>query len=373
MTPWIFDTLLAPLPDMIQAGRPTFPVLVRSIGAFIVAFFFVFFLGRQTAAFLYRHGVRDRVREYDEVFGKNKSGTPTMGGILIVGATATAALVFCDLRSPIACLLLLTTLWFGAIGALDDSLKVKNQSSDGGLSRTAKMLLQLLFASFVALVVLSEGSSPFDEAFRTRLFLPFPGPKAVAPLDLGWLYAPFIVFAIIAIANAINFADGLDGLAVLPCGVTAAVFGFFAYLMWNSVAANAFGFVSIPGMQDVAIYSSAVVGACFGFLWFNGYPAQIFMGDTGSMALGGSLGAIAVLSKQEVLFLIAGGLFVFEAFSVLFQDYVGIRWIGRRFFFRAPAHHSYQYRGVAETKVVVRFWIMSLLFAVLSVSTLKLR
>lgn len=351
----------------------TLPVLVRSVGAFIVAFFCIFLLGRRASAWLYRRGIRDRVRQYDEFFGRSKSGTPTMGGLLIVLALTAASLAFGDLSSPTAAILILTTLWFGGVGALDDWLKVTRGSSDAGLSRGIKFLLQTVFAVFVAAVVLADGTSPFDPEVRFRLLLPFPGPDTVAPLNLGWFYFPLIVFTIVSIANAINFADGLDGLAVLPCAMTAAVFGFFAYLMWNHVTAHTFDFVTLNGMQEVAVFCSAVVGACFGFLWFNGYPAQMFMGDTGSQALGGSLGAIAVLSKQELLFLIAGGIFVYEAASVLWQDYVGIRWIGRRFFLRAPAHHTFQHRGVAETKVVLRFWIVSLLCSVLSVATLKLR
>ncbi|MCB9833532.1 MAG: phospho-N-acetylmuramoyl-pentapeptide-transferase [Planctomycetes bacterium] len=367
MIPWLYDLMV---PDFIRIFLPTAPVMVRSVGAFILSFLVVFLAGRRVAALLYRRGFRDRVRDYDSYFSHSKTGTPTMGGILIVAAITVGATAFCDLESGISGLMVLTTLWYGGLGVLDDLLKVRRQSSDGGMSRSLKILLQLAFAAFFALMIGAEGSSPFSPELRTRLIMPFP---AEASLDLGLLYPFFVVFAIVAITNAINFADGLDGLAVLPSAMTAAVFGFFAYLSWNVLAAKTFGFAEIDGIQDVAIFAAAVVGACFGFLWFNGYPAQMFMGDTGSQALGGSLAAIAVLSKQELLFLIAGGIFVFEAFSVLFQDYVGIRWLGRRFFFRAPAHHSYQHQGLAETKVVLRFWIVSLLCAVLSVATLKLR
>ena len=346
------------------------PVLMLSVTAFITSFLFVYFTGRRMAARLYRAGIRDRVRNYDAFFARSKSGTPTMGGILIVGAIGAGGLLCCDLSRSTSGLLLLTTIWFGAIGALDDVLKVRRGSSDGGLSRSVKFALQIAFGMFFALVLISDGCSPFPEALRTRLVFPFPMDTWI---DLGFFYPLFIVFVVVAVANAINFADGLDGLAVLPSGLTAAVFAFFAYLAWNQTSADFFGFVSIYGIQDVVVFASAVVGACFGFLWFNGYPAQMFMGDTGSQALGGSLAAIAILSKQELLFCIAGGIFVFEAFSVFLQDYIGIRFVGRRFFFRAPAHHSYQHQGLAETKVVLRFWIASLVCAVISVATLKLR
>ncbi|MFT7616401.1 MAG: phospho-N-acetylmuramoyl-pentapeptide-transferase [Planctomycetota bacterium] len=367
MIPWICDQMFSDMGRWHLGGTP---VLLLCVGAFIVSFLFVFFAGRTTAARLYRAGVRDRVRNYDAFFAKSKTGTPTMGGILIVGAIAAGGLMFCNLSSGTTGLLLLTTLWFGGIGALDDLLKVKHGSSDGGMSRGLKFLLQIAFAVFFAVILVSEGCSPFPEEIRTTLLFPFPQGAAV---DLGMIYPIFVVFVVVAVANAINFADGLDGLAVLPSGLTAAVFAFFAYLAWNEFSAKVFGFTSTAGIQEVVVFASSVVGACFGFLWFNGYPAQMFMGDTGSQALGGSLAAIAILSKQELLFVVAGGIFVFEAFSVFLQDYIGIRLIGRRFFFRAPAHHSYQHQGVAETKVVLRFWIASLLCAVLSVATLKLR
>ncbi|MEZ6196367.1 MAG: phospho-N-acetylmuramoyl-pentapeptide-transferase [Planctomycetota bacterium] len=375
MIPWIYELLAERWPLDETPLRIIKFATVRCVGSFALAFLFVLLFGRRCAAWLYRVGMRDRVRDYGEYFTRSKSGTPTAGGLVIVGGIAVATLGFGHLESRMSHLLLLTVLWFGGLGALDDVLKVWRGSSDAGLSRGVKLGLQAVFATFVGLIVLSDGTSPFAEAVRTKLFLPFPAPTHIPPLDLGWFYLPFCVFVIVAIANAINFADGLDGLAVLPSGLTAAVFGVFAYLSWNAKAAEFFELQALQGhpMAELAIFASAIVGACFGFLWFNGYPAQMFMGDTGSMALGGSIGTLAVLVKQELLFLIAGAIFVFEAFSVLIQDYVGIRWVGRRLFFRAPAHHGYQHRGIAEPKVVLRFWIVSILCAVVSIATLKLR
>ncbi len=367
MIPWIYDLLVSPMGLWHIGG---IPVLLSSVGAFILSFLFVFLAGRSTAAFLYRKGIRDRVRNYDAFFAKSKTGTPTMGGVLIVGAIAVSGFMFCDLTSGTTGLLMLTVLWFGGIGAVDDLLKVRHGSSDGGLSRGVKIFLQIGFAIFFAGVLVSKGCSPFPPEIRTTLLFPFP---SGAMIDLGLFYPIFVAFVVVAVANAINFADGLDGLAVLPSGLTAAVFAFFAYLSWNATSAKVFEFTATENIVDVVVFASGIVGACFGFLWFNGYPAQMFMGDTGSQALGGTLAAVAILSKQELLFLVAGGIFVFEAFSVFLQDYIGIRLVGRRFFFRAPAHHSFQHQGVAETKVVLRFWIVSLLCAVLSVATLKLR
>jgi phospho-N-acetylmuramoyl-pentapeptide-transferase len=351
---------------------------VRSIGAFVVAFFFVYLLGPRCIGWLYRSGMRDRVRDYGEFFGRSKAGTPTMGGLLMLGAILTSSLLFCTVfGSGVARgermqfpLLFLTSLWFGGLGAWDDYKKVRGGSSDAGLSRKAKLALQIVFSLYFASVLSADGLSPFDPTIRTQLFMPFP---AGAGFDLGWAYVPFVVLVMVSIANAINFADGLDGLAVTPAAFTAVVFGLFAYLMNHSFAASFFKFQYVPGMLEVTVYASAVAGACVGFLWFNAYPAQVFMGDTGSQVLGGTIAALAILSKQELLFLLAGAIFVFEALSVFVQDCIGIKLVGRRFWFRAPAHHGYQYRGIAETKVVLRFWIISLLCAVLSVATLKLR
>ncbi len=371
MAPWILHRWSEWSTPLLGMGPTPQAVLLRGVGAFVIAFMVVFLAGRRGAAWLYRKKVRDRVRDFDAFYGKNKTGTPTMGGLFVVAAIVAASLLMNDLGQRSVPLLILATLWFGAVGAVDDLLKVRDRAG-GGLSRSLKMLLQVAFACFLALILSLDGTSPFPEAWRHVVFLPAP---AIMPAqwNLGWVYPLFVVFVIVSIANAINFADGLDGLAVLPSAFVAAVFGFFAYMAWNSAMAKTFGFVPLPGIQEVAIYCSAVAGACIGFLWFNGYPAQMIMGDTGSQALGGTLGVVAVLTKQEMLFLLAGAIFVYEAFSVFWQDSVGIRHLGRRFFFRAPAHHSFQHQGVAETKVVLRFWIVSLLTAILSIATLKLR
>ena len=375
MIPFLADLFRTQFSDPLGILRYT---LVRSVGAFVVAFLFVYLLGPRAISWLYRRGMRDRVREYGEFFGRSKAGTPTAGGILILGAILVSSVLFCTVsphgtaraeRIPFA-LLFLTSLWFGGLGALDDFLKVRGGSSDAGMSRKLKLFLQVVFGIYFGFVLAGDSLSPFPDEIRTKLFMPFP---AGVGFDLGIFYVPFVVLVMTSIANAINFADGLDGLAVTPSALTAAVFGLFAYLMNHTFAAEFFKFEYVPGMLEVTVYASGVVGACIGFLWFNGYPAQIFMGDTGSQTLGGTIAALAILSKQELLFLLAGGVFVFEALSVFVQDVIGIQTVGRRYWFRAPAHHGYQYRGVAETKVVLRFWIVSLLCAVLSAATLKLR
>ena len=354
---------------------------VRAIGAFVLAFLVAHFSGPRISAWLYRVGMRDRVREYGEFFGKTKAGTPTMGGIIIIISLLAGAAVFCRVTEttqgglpvrPVVPLALLTILFFGGLGALDDILKVRHQDSDAGLSRRSKFAAQFLFASFFALIITADGTSPFPAAMRTQLQLPIGG-DYFGPWDLGSFYSAFMVFMMVAIVNAVNFAVGLDGLASFPVALTAGVYGVFAYIMNHKFAAEFFGFTVVPGMQEVAVLACALVGACVGFLWFNAYPATVFMGDTGSQALGGGIAALAVLTKQEILFFVVGAVFVIEAGSVVIQDYIGVKWLGRRYFFRAPIHHTFQHRGVAETKVVVRFWIISLLSAVLGLATLKLR
>lgn len=345
----------------------------RMVLAFLTAFAVVFFSGPRIIAVLYRRGMRDRTRIYTAGSAASKSGTPTMGGLIIMLALAGSALLWCNPRSRPIPLLVTTVLYFGGIGALDDVLKAKRGHSDKGLSRNAKLALQIIFGSLFAVLVLSDGSSPFTGAERTQLYVPGIPREVLPPLDLGPFYFLVILAAFLLISNAINFADGLDGLAIVPAVMTALVFGVYAYMFSHEWFARLVDFPHIGWMNEVTVFSAAFMGAGLGFLWYNSYPAQVFMGDTGSMMLGGSLAALAVLTKTELLFILVGGVFVLEFFSVFIQDYVGIRRLGRRLLFRAPVHHGYQHRGIAETKVVLRFWIVSFLLALLGIATLKLR
>jgi len=350
----------------------------RMVLAFLTGFLVVFLISPRVIATLYRRGMRDQVREYDRTFSQSKLGTPTMGGLIIIAALFVSSLLWCnpsrsgDLASAVP-LLMMTVLFFGGVGAVDDYLKVKRRGADHGLSRSAKLLLQGTFATLFAVLVLGEGSSPFPETVRDQLYLPGIPASIVPPPELGVLYYGLVIMAFLCISNAINFADGLDGLAIVPSGMTALVFGIFAYVFSHATLAHAAGFEHLEGMTEVAVFAAAFLGAAVGFLWFNSYPAQVFMGDTGSMAIGGTLAAMAVLTKAELLFFLAGGIFVYEFLSVFIQDVIGIRRIGRRLLFRAPAHHGFQHQGIAETKVVLRFWIVSFLLAMLSIATLKLR
>ena len=208
------------------------------------------------------------------------------------------------------------------------------------------------------------------ENYKFYLQIPF---YKYPVLDLSWFYLPFGVFVILAISNSVNFADGLDGLAIVPATLTAGVYGLFAYIIGNSIHSRTLLFTHLVGSGELSIILSALFGAGLGFLWFNAYPAQVFMGDTGSMALGGVLAVVAIMLKQEFLFLLAGGIFVLEGTSVLIQEKIGINILGRRIFHRAPIHHNFQHFGIAETKLVVRFWIIGIILMLLSLATIKIR
>jgi len=342
----------------------------RAIFAFVTAFILSLLLGRRTIVMLLKNDIREEVREYNGITASSKKGTPTMGGILIIMSVLVPALLWCDLTSRYIQLLIFALLWFGLIGFFDDFLKIRNKKSDKGLSRSKKLLFQGVFGLIFGYIILNKGTTPYEQDIIFNLYIPF-YKKAI--LNLGWFYLPFIIFVVMSIANAVNFADGLDGLAIVPATTTAAVYGVFAYILGNFNYSNYLLFNFFKGSGEITIFCAGMIGAGLGFLWYNAYPAQVFMGDTGSQALGGTIASMAILLKQEFLFLIAGGIFLAEALSVLIQDRVGIDWLGRRIFYRAPLHHTFQHRGVAETTVVVRFWIVSIFLALLSFTALKIR
>jgi phospho-N-acetylmuramoyl-pentapeptide-transferase len=238
------------------------------------------------------------------------------------------------------------------------------------MSRGIKLFFQALFGIILGLLVLSPTSPLFPGDLSTKLFVPFIKNPV---LDLSYFYYPFIILVIVGISNSINFADGLDGLATVPTSLVAVVYAIFAYVLSNYKLAQYFLFPHIAGCGELVILLGALVGAMAAFLWFNTYPAEIFMGDTGSLFLGGVIATSAILLKKEIIFLIAGGVFVIEFLSVFIQDYIGIKILKRRIFYRAPVHHSFQFLGVAEPKIVVRFWIVAVIFTLISLISLKLR
>ena len=341
----------------------------RSIMAALTAVLIVFVLSPRWIRAMHRRNFLDQVRETGICSAFDKAGTPTMGGVLIVVAVTVSLLLWCNLGNSFLLSSLAALLWFGGIGFWDDWLKSSRGSGEQGLGEMTKLLYQGAFALAFAIVYLGP-LSPMPAEIATRVYFPFIK-KPVA--DLGIFYGAFVFLFVLLVANAVNITDGLDGLAITPSIFVIAVLGVFAYVMGNTIYSVYLQYPYLRGAGELTVFASAFIGAGLGFLWYNAYPAQIFMGDTGSLAIGGTVAVISVLLKQEVLFPLVGGLFLVEALTSQIQDKVGVRWLGRRIFYRAPLHHSLQHRGFAETKVVIRLWIISGILALLALATLKIR
>src|SRR5262245_27611089 len=297
---------------------------------------------------------------------KTKSGTPTMGGVLILAAVISATLLWADLSSPYIWIAVGSTAAFGLIGFVDDYLKVARRSHHGLFARY-KLIGQFVVALGVglALMALVNHTPPL---YSTRLVFPFV--KTLIP-DLGWFYVPFAMFVLVSMSNAVNLTDGLDGLAISTFGVSAATYTALAYVTGHAVLATYLSLVHFP-TSELTVFCGTLVGASLGFLWWNCHKAEVFMGDVGSLALGGALGTVAILIKQELLLPVVGGVFVIEALSVVIQV-ASFKMTGKRVFRMAPIHHHFELMGWSETKVVVRFVIVAIMFALFSLSTLKLR
>lgn len=342
----------------------------RTIAAALTAFAVTLIFGEHVIRYLYIKRIRDIPREYSAISTASKVGTPQMGGLLIILAISLSTVLWCDLLNRFTVIFFLALIWFTILGGIDDYRVLKHQNSDRGLSQKTKLIWQTGYSLVLGLIFLTPGLSPVTSDIMTQLYIPFLKSPVI---DLGWWYLPFIVFVIVAITNSVNFADGLDGLAIVPVSFAIAVYGIFAYVIGNAIYSDYLQFFFLPGSGELSVVCGAVFGASLGFLWYNAYPAQVFMGDVGSMTLGGIIGTLAVMLKQEFLFLIIGGVFVIEAFSVLIQEKIGINWLGRRIFFMAPIHIAFQHRGIGETKLVIRFWIIAGILALIGLSTLKIR
>jgi len=292
-----------------------------------------------------------------------KRGTPTMGGLMILTSMAISILIWMDLSNPFVWACLFVTLGFGTIGFLDDYDKVR-KASTAGVSGRVRLLGEFIIAGIASAVIVHTNA-----ANGTHLYLPFFNNVVI---DLGWFYVVFAAFTIVAFGNAVNLTDGLDGLATMPVIIASVAFMLIVYLAGNVKFADYLGIPHVPRVGDLAIFCGALIGAGLAFLWFNAPPAAVFMGDTGSLALGGALGAIAVAAHHEIVLGIIGGLFVVEAMSVIIQ--VGVyKRTGKRVFRMAPIHHHFEQLGWPESTVVIRFWIVALVLALAGLSTLKLR
>jgi phospho-N-acetylmuramoyl-pentapeptide-transferase len=298
-----------------------------------------------------------------------KAGTPTMGGFMILAGLLVGTLLWSDLTNPFVWIVLFVTLSYGVLGFLDDYAKVTKQTTDGVSGRT-KLLIQFAVSGLATAAIIWFGRSA-ETSPGLEMSLAFPVFKD-ALLYLGWFYVAFGAFTITGFSNAVNLTDGLDGLAIMPVMIASAAFGFIAYLVGNAVFADYLQVHHVPGAGELAPFCGAMIGAGLGFLWYNAPPAKIFMGDTGSLALGGALGTVAVATKHELVLGIIGGLFVVEALSVMIQ--VGyFKMTGRRVFLMAPIHHHFEKLGWAESTVVIRFWIIATILALAGLATLKLR
>jgi phospho-N-acetylmuramoyl-pentapeptide-transferase len=344
-------------------------ITTRAVAAFITAFVVGLVLGRPIINALYRAGMRSKERTYGDINTQSKAGTPVMGGFIMLAAGLGAGLLWCDLSNLRIQLLIGACLWFAFVGFVDDYGKVKHGGADAGMSRFGKYLSQVGFGILLGICIMHPALTPFPAGTQGLLYLPF----LKAPLlNIGWFYVPFAVVVTIYSANAVNFADGLDGLAVVPSMFVLLVFGVFAYLLGHATFSEYLFYPFQPGAGEVAVFCAALVGACLAFLWFNAHPAEVFMGDTGSLMLGGAFGTVCLLLKQEALLLLVGGVFLAEILSTLIQERVGLA-RGKRIFFRAPFHHTFQHRGMSETKIAVRVWIISAILAAVALSTLKIR
>ena len=341
----------------------------RSIGAALTAIVLTLSITPMFIRYLHRHGLVDQWRDTGIASSSDKAGTPAMGGAIVTGCVLVSCLLWCNLANGYVLLVLLGMAWFGFIGLMDDTAKKRAKSGDRGMSESKKLLLQAGFAA--ALVAfLASPFSPLPSDQMGTFYIPF----HKAPLfDSPWIYFPIVFFFVLVIGNAVNITDGLDGLAIVPSVFVLGVLGVFGYLLGNAIYSRYLNYPFLPGAGELAVFASAFAGAGIGFLWFNAYPAQVFMGDTGALAIGGCMAVLSVVLKQEMLFLILGGLFVAEAVSSQIQDKIGIRWLGRRIFLRAPLHHQMQHKGLAETKVVIRLWIAAGVLALTALATLKLR
>lgn len=358
---------LAPLADQFSPMNLFRYITFRAGGAFMTALLLSFLIGGRLIAWLRsRQGKGQPIRE-DGPEGHllTKKGTPTMGGFLILIALTVATLLWADLGNRYIWVVLLVTLGFGAIGFLDDFLKVTKRNTKG-LPGWLKLVASVAIA-VLAVAVVAEGS---PAPLRYQLALPFLK-NVLVPLSLVGFFI-FAVLVIVGASNAVNLTDGLDGLAIMPTVMVCSALGVFAYVAGNVIFARYLGFPFIPGAGELLVICAAIAGAGLAFLWFNAYPAEVFMGDVGALALGAAIGTIAVIVRQEVVLLIMGGVFVIETLSVIIQV-LSYKMTGKRVFRMAPLHHHYELKGWKESQVVVRFWIITMMLVLVGLSTLKLR
>jgi phospho-N-acetylmuramoyl-pentapeptide-transferase len=356
---------LAAYLEGINPGFSVFQYLtLRTILSILTALFFSLLIGPTMIRRLSARQIGQRVRDDGPQSHLSKAGTPTMGGALIIVAIASSTIVWGNWNNRFIWVALFTTVCFGAIGWADDYLKISRKNTKG-LSAAKKYMWQSLVAAAAGLFLFAYARSPHE----TQLIVPFF--KHIV-LDLGWSYVVLAYFVIVGTSNAVNLTDGLDGLAIMPTVLIAGALIVFAYVTGNIKFSEYLAIPYIAGVGELCVFCGAIVGAGLGFLWFNTYPAQVFMGDIGALALGAALGVVAVIVRQEFVLLIMGGIFVLETVSVILQV-LSFKLTGRRIFKMAPIHHHFELKGWPEPRVIVRFWIISVILVLVGLATLKIR
>jgi phospho-N-acetylmuramoyl-pentapeptide-transferase len=358
--------LLVPYADDFQLFNLFRYLTFRSGGAMLTAMVFAFLIGPATIRWLRskQSGGQPIREDGPESHLLTKQGTPTMGGLMMLMSLGVSTLLWADLSNGYVWIVLLVTFGYGLIGFLDDYLKVSKKNHKG-LSGKMKLVSQFGVALAAALWLQQLA----DPTQQSHLAIPYTKSFLI---DLGMLYVPFVMLVMVGASNAVNLTDGLDGLAIVPIMIAAASFALIAYLVGNAVFANYLQILPVPGTGELAVLCAGMIGAGLGFLWYNAPPAMVFMGDTGSLSFGGALGAISVIVKHELVLAIIGGLFVMEAVSVMVQV-ASFKLTGKRVFRMAPIHHHFEKKGWAEPTVVIRFWIIAVILALVGLSSLKLR
>lgn len=358
--------LLAPLAEDFQVFNLFRYLTFRSGGAMMTALIICFIIGPGMIRWLRAKQKQGQPIREDgpESHLLTKQGTPTMGGLMMLLSVFISTLLWADLTNDYVWIALFVTGGYGLLGFMDDYLKVTKRNTKGV---SGKMKLAAQFG--IAFAACYWVQHVADASIETHLAIPFW--KSLL-IDLGWFYIPFVLVVIVGASNAVNLTDGLDGLAIVPIMIAAGCFALISYLVGNQVFSNYLQIVSVPGSGELAVFCATIIGAGLGFLWFNAPPAMVFMGDTGSLSFGGALGAIAVITKHELVLAIIGGLFVLEAVSVIIQV-ASFKLTGKRVFRMAPIHHHFEKKGWAEPTVVIRFWIIAVILAIIGLSSLKLR
>ena len=339
-------------------------ITFRSALAVITAMLLSLFIGPAVIRWLKKISITQQIRDDGPQTHLKKSGTPTMGGIIVIVCIVVSVLMWGDLENSYIWIMILSLLGYGAIGLLDDYLKVIRKNPKG-LRAWYKFGSQIALALLIGVVLYANPNDPFRSVLSVPFFKRW-------LLQLGWFYIPFSVLVIVGSSNAVNLTDGIDGLAIGLVGVASLANMVLVYISGNVKFAQYLQVLYLPGTGELTVFCAAMLGAALGFLWFNSYPAEVFMGDVGSLSLGGALGTLAIITKHEIVLAIVGGIFVIETFSVIFQV-ASFRLTGRRIFKMAPIHHHFELKGWHESKVIVRFWIVGIMLALLSLATLKLR